>query len=184
MDKCEVLPLTPARWNDLETLFGPNGAYSGCWCMWPYQTGAEFARNHGSRNREAFQQLVERTPPGLLAYAGDEPVGWVAVGPRHGYGRVIRSPLVRRTEGDQVWSIVCFYIRRSQRSKGMGQVLVEAAVDHSRSCGAATVEAYPLDRTRVRSSDAWPGVVSMFRNAGFTEVARASPARPVMRLTL
>ena len=30
----EYEPLTPETWGDLETLFGPRGAYSGCWCMW------------------------------------------------------------------------------------------------------------------------------------------------------
>ncbi len=29
----EIHPLTPDRWDDLETLFGPRGAYVGCWCM-------------------------------------------------------------------------------------------------------------------------------------------------------
>src|SRR6185436_5677335 len=27
-------PLTAGRWSDLERVFGPNGANSGCWCMW------------------------------------------------------------------------------------------------------------------------------------------------------
>jgi len=26
-------PLTPDLWDDLERLFGPNGAYGGFWCM-------------------------------------------------------------------------------------------------------------------------------------------------------
>ena len=28
-----IHPLTPDRWDDLEALFGPRGAYGGCWCM-------------------------------------------------------------------------------------------------------------------------------------------------------
>ena len=28
----EFHPVTPARWNDLEKLFGPRGACAGCWC--------------------------------------------------------------------------------------------------------------------------------------------------------
>ena len=26
-------PVTPDRWPDLERLFGPHGANSGCWCL-------------------------------------------------------------------------------------------------------------------------------------------------------
>ncbi len=29
----EVYPVTADRWPDLEALFGPKGAYAGCWCM-------------------------------------------------------------------------------------------------------------------------------------------------------
>ena len=30
----DIRPLTPDRWADLETRFGPRGACAGCWCMW------------------------------------------------------------------------------------------------------------------------------------------------------
>jgi hypothetical protein len=30
----ECHPVTPERWPDLETLFGPRGATGGCWCMY------------------------------------------------------------------------------------------------------------------------------------------------------
>ena len=30
----EFHPLTIERWGDFEKLFGPRGAYGGCWCMW------------------------------------------------------------------------------------------------------------------------------------------------------
>lgn len=184
MDKLEVQPLTPDRWDDLVALFGPNGAYAGCWCMWPRQTSAEFERSHGDRNREAFRRLVDDTPPGLLAYEGGEVVGWVSVGPQRLYGRLERSPVTGRgASPDDLWAIVCFYIRRDRRRRKIASALVDAATDYAQSQGASAVEGYPLDRARMRSSDAWWGLVSMFRDAGFTEVGRSSPTRPVMRRT-
>jgi hypothetical protein len=29
----KIYPATAERWKDIETLFGPKGAYAGCWCM-------------------------------------------------------------------------------------------------------------------------------------------------------
>ena len=89
----ETYPLTPARWPDLETLFGPRGACAGCWCMWWRLTPATFKRDKGAPNRESFRALVAAaaTPPGLLAYAGAAPVGWCALAPREDYPRLKRS---------------------------------------------------------------------------------------------
>src|SRR5262249_56887552 len=77
-----IVPVTPARWRDLETLFGDNGACAGCWCMWMRLPLAEFRRGKGAGNRRALRALVAERPPGLLAYVGGEPAGWGATPPR------------------------------------------------------------------------------------------------------
>ncbi len=53
-----VLPLTDERWPDLEALFGPNGAYSNCWCAWQRVRGREFSAgcaNRGAGNRALLE---------------------------------------------------------------------------------------------------------------------------------
>jgi hypothetical protein len=47
------------------------------------------------------------------------------------------------------------------------------------------LEAYPVDKSR-RGDDAWMwfGAKSMYDKAGFNEVARRRPERPVVRLTV
>jgi len=82
-----ILPLTPARWPDLVRLFGPRGACAGCWCMYMRRPAAEYRRGLGAGNRRALRRLVDRRPPGLLAYEGGEPVGWIAVAPREEFRR-------------------------------------------------------------------------------------------------
>lgn len=181
-----VRPVTPSRWKDLETLFGPNGAYSGCWCMFFRQTSAEYSAGAGEANREQMKGLVERNKvPGLIAYLDKEPVGWVSVAPREQFGRVERSPLFKRsTEEPGVWSIVCFFVHRSQRGAGVASTLVAAAVDHAIKKGARAIEGYPFDpafKDRWNSAEAYIGTVEMFRACGFEEVRRTKPARPLMR---
>ncbi len=182
MAALEFHPVTPERWADLEELFGPSGAYSGCWCMWSRQTSREFDQHHGEDNRAALQRLVEGgRPPGLLAYRDGAPVGWVSVGPRPDFGRLNRSPVTKAVDDVPVWSIVCFYIKRGRRGEGIARALLDAAVDYARSQGAEAVEGYPLDKEKAANSEAWWGLAAMFRDAGFTEIARRSPTRPLMR---
>lgn len=178
-------PLTPDRWAGLERLFGPRGASSGCWCMWWRLPRSTWGRQGNDGNREAFKTLVDSgMVPGLLAYVADESVGWCAVQPRDAYPSLDRSSVLGRVDDTPVWSITCFYIARTHRRQGVAQRLLEAAVAHARAQGARLVEGYPVDpgERAVSSASAFTGLAAAFRKAGFTEVARRSPQRPIMRL--
>jgi hypothetical protein len=62
--------------------------------------------------------------------------------------------------------------------------LLAAAVDHAARKGARIIEGYPIDESRrtPTNAEAFTGLESMFRRAGFEEVVRRrSPSRPVMR---
>ncbi|HEX2194446.1 MAG TPA: GNAT family N-acetyltransferase [Candidatus Limnocylindria bacterium] len=187
-------PLTPTRWQDLERLFGANGAYANCWCTFQRVTGREFSAgcaNRGAGNRALLRRLTdEGRRPGLIGYRGGEPVGWVSVGPRPEFGRIVRSPITRLAPAERddasVWSVVCFYIPRQHRRQGVGTALLDAAVRYARSRGAATLEAYPVDTrgSRIPSNQAYTGTVDLFRRAGFRRAGARLPHRPLMRLEL
>ena len=185
----QVHPLTPERWDDFVRLLGPSGV-GGCWCMYfrlPGKQWSEQCRDKGEANRAALKAIVdEGRVPGLLAYLGDEVVGWVSVAPRQEFGRVERSRTTKPVDDAPVWSVVCFYIDRHHRGQGVASALLEGAVDHVRSQGGRLVEAYPVDDTATRfdNSAAYYGLLSMFTRAGFDEVARRSPRRPVVRRTV
>jgi ribosomal protein S18 acetylase RimI-like enzyme len=183
----EVHPVTPDRWDDLVELFGERGASSGCWCMFFRLTGEQFQRQAGAAAREGLRALVrEGAVPGLLAYAEGRPVGWCSVAPRDQFQRVLRSPVLRPVDDRRVWSVVCFYIDRASRRRGVAERLVDAAVRHAAAAGAEALEGYPRDTSSRPHSNAelYVGTVSMFQAAGFQEVERRSPTRPIMRLEL
>ena len=183
MSSWEIHPVTPERWDDLVALFSRHKVTDGCWCMWFRQTAEETRRGWGPGNRAALEELVRAgRVPGLLAYADGRPVGWVSVAPRDEFGRVERSRILKPVDDEAVWSVVCFFVDPSARGGGLAAALLEAAVDHAAAHGARLVEGYPVDRdSRVDPSGAYYGVGSMFRDAGFTEVARRKADRPIVR---
>jgi GNAT superfamily N-acetyltransferase len=182
-----IRPLTPGRFADLERLFGPRGASGGCWCMFPRLSRAAYEAQKGEGNRRALRRLVDQGGvPGVLAYEGREPVGWCAIEPREAFPRIGRSRLFKPVDDRPAWAIVCLFVRRDRRGRGISRALISGAAAHARRRGARLVEAYPVDPKdgRMPTVFAWTGIASAFRAQGFAEAARRSPTRPLMRLTL
>jgi len=184
-------PLTPSRWPDLVDLFGPErGANSGCWCMWPRLSSSEWTAMERTQRKRRFGAIVKKgPPPGLLAYEGEVPVGWVAVGPRSSVFRFNTGKLSQPLgdddgpNPDKTYAITCFYTRAGHRKKGLMEVLARAAVDYAKSRGAEAVEACAIQPDRpMQWGEGFVGLASVYRRVGFSEVARRSPKRPLMRL--
>nr|WP_246401550.1 GNAT family N-acetyltransferase [Jiangella mangrovi] len=179
-----VEPLTEALWPAFEELMADSGGPAArCWCM-AWRLGPEYRKRPPSANHDDFRAVVAAgPPPGLLALSGDTAVGWCQLTPRDAVPALDRPWRLRRVDDVPVWAITCFYVRKTHRRRGVTSALVEAAVDHARAAGAPAVEAYPLDGT-VSPSSTSTGYAPTFLRAGFTEVARRSPERPVLRLVL
>jgi GNAT superfamily N-acetyltransferase len=151
--------------------------------MWWRLSRADFDAGKAEGNRRGLERYVgSGRVPGLLAYDGGEPVGWVAVEPRAAFPRLARSRTLAPVDDAPVWSITCFFVARRHRGRGVTRALVEAAARHARACGARIVEAYPVDLAK-RTADAfvYHGAASTFRALGFEEAARRSPTRPILR---
>jgi len=185
--RLRIEPLTAERWADFEQLFGPRGACGGCWCMTPKLDSATYERSKGAGNKARQKRYVRAGHvPGLLAYAGDEAVGWCAVEPREVYGRLQRSRVLAPVDAEPVWSIVCFYVRKDWRGRGLQQALTRGAEAWAAQHGARLLEGYPQAPKRGRMPDvfAWTGLLAGFVARGFREVARRSATRPIMRKVL
>ena len=151
--------------------------------MWWRLTRSEFAQQLGQGNKEALKRIVEAGEvPGLLAYADGKPVAWCSVAPRETFLALERSRTLKRVDDKPVWSIVCFFVAKPARRKGVMLRLLRAAVEYAKAHGAKIVEGYPVEPTeRLSGSSGFTGIVSTFRQAGFVEVLRRSETRPIMR---
>jgi GNAT superfamily N-acetyltransferase len=151
--------------------------------MWWRAAPADFRAGHTGGNRRAFRRLVRSgTEPGILAYHGDEPVGWCAIAPREAYARLGRSRVMAPVDERPVWSVTCFFVARDHRRRGLTVALLRAAARFAAERGARIVEGYPVEPdARQPDTFMYTGLAAAFRAAGFEEVARRSPTRPVMR---
>lgn len=180
----EFHPLTLDRWKDLERLFGKRGACGGCWCMWWRLKRTEFERQKGEKNKAALKKIVRSGQvPGILAYADEKAIAWCSVGPRETYPALERSKVLKRIDDKPVWSVVCFFVAKPFRRKGVSVSILRATVEYAKKNGAKIVEGYPVEPKKGRWPDAfvWTGLPSAFLKVGFKEVHRGSPTRPIMR---
>jgi GNAT superfamily N-acetyltransferase len=148
-----------------------------------WRIGPRYHERPRAENKHDLKQLAaSRRPPGLLAFDGDAAVGWCELAPRTDLGWLAHARHLRPVDDLPVWSIPCFYIRRTHRHQGVIGALIEAALPVAASAGAPAVEAYLVD-TAVpgHTRNLFPGVASAFAQHGFQVVARRKPDRPVMR---
>jgi GNAT superfamily N-acetyltransferase len=180
-----IEPVTPERWDDVVALFGPNGAYSNCWCTWWMWRASEWDRHPpDERRRELAGRIAAGEQPGLLAYDGDAPVGWCAVAPRHRYER-LTSPRARTyapIDDRPSWVVTCFFVRRDQRRQGVATQLLAAVADFVAARGGELVEGYPVEHG-LGAAASYTGTAGMFSGAGYHEAARRND-RPLVRLEL
>jgi GNAT superfamily N-acetyltransferase len=179
-----VKPLTLANWIDFEKLFGALGACDGCWCMWWRLKRSVFLAQKGERNKRSLKAIVRSGEcAGILAYHQERPIGWCAVGPRESFPSLDATRYLKKVNDLPVWSIVCFFVDKTWRRRGVTVALIEAAIEYAKAKGAYAVEGYPVEllSKRTSRSNSYMGIASAFRKAGFVDVLRRVEHRPIMR---
>ena len=153
--------------------------------MHPRLTDAQTRALPGSgsasqRRRGAMTKLARRRyAPGLLAFEGDEPVGWIAIAPRSELARIEASRATPRVDDVEVWVIPCLTVRKTARGRGIAIALIQAAVAYATEQGAPAIEAYPrAGAARTGDDNAYFGTEPLFRRAGFRVVREPLQNRP------
>jgi GNAT superfamily N-acetyltransferase len=154
--------------------------------MYYRKTGGHGGVGMSAENKKALKSLVDlRYVPGLIGYEDGRPIGWISLSPREDYPRLARSPVMKPVDDKPVWSIVCFFVDKRARGRGVAAKLLKAAIDYARSQGVTLLEAYPVDKETESHPDfMFFGAKTMYDRVGFKEVARRKPTRPVVRRAL
>jgi GNAT superfamily N-acetyltransferase len=186
----EVRPAT--SFDDVATMVGPKRPESNvCWCLSYRIPSKENLALTGPARGERVRQLVEEDlPPGVLAYDGDEVVGWAGVHPRADT-TFARNRKIPRVDDLDVWSLWCVRVRPGHRGRGIAHHLVAGAVEFARAHGAPAIEGYPVDNDgrKVDLTMAYVGTRQLFERAGFEKAADTESVingfpRVLMRLDL
>lgn len=185
----DVRPATV--FDDLRTMVGPKRPDANvCWCLSYRVPSKENLALRGPARGERVKELMREGPPGVLAYDGDEVVGWAAVH-RRADTSFATNRRIPHVDDLDVWSVWCLRVRPGHRGKGISHDLLTGAVDFARAQGAPAIEGYPVDNGReiVDLTMAYVGTRRLFERAGFTKAADTTSVlngfpRVVMRLDL
>ncbi len=194
-----AVPANEASWNDLNAVVGKARCHAAqCFCQrfkipyseWPWIGDDERAER--LRKQTHCGNPRARTTTGIVAYIGQEPVGWCAVEPRPAFVNVMktRMPWTGRHEDRAdatVWTAACFVTRTGYRLRGVSYALAHAAVDFARGQGAGALEGYAMitePGKEITWGELHVGSVRVFEAAGFEAVSRPSKRRVVMRIEL
>jgi len=185
-----MIEVRPAMvFEDVATMVGPKKPTSDvCWCLSYRIPGRENLALHREERGAKVRELMGEGPPGVLAYDGDEVVGWAAVHPRADTSFAANRRIPHVDDLD-VWSVWCIRVRPGHRGKGISHSLLAGAVDFARERGAPAVEGYPVDNggAKVDLTMAYVGTRGLFERAGFVKAADTTSVlagfpRVVMRL--
>lgn len=186
------IEVRPARtFEDIATMVGPkNPAANVCWCLSYRIPGSENRSLAGPARGDRVRRLLDDGPPGVLAYDGDEVVGWAAVH-RRADTSFASNRKIPHVDDLDVWSVWCIRVRPGHRGQGISHKLLEGAVAFAKTQGAPAVEGYPVDNAgkTVDLTMAYVGTKRLFERAGFAQAGRTDSVlngfpRVIMRKAL
>jgi GNAT superfamily N-acetyltransferase len=179
------------KFADVKTMVGPKRADANvCWCLSYRIPSKENLSLEGPARGRKVAALMKQGPPGVLAYQGDDVVGWAAVHPRADTAYAT-SRKIPHVDDVDVWSVWCIRVRPGHRGEGISHALLAGAVEFARESGAPAVEGYPVDNKgeKVDLTMAYVGTRGLFEKAGFRKAADTESVingfpRVLMRLDL
>ncbi|GEE00695.1 GNAT family acetyltransferase [Gordonia spumicola] len=161
----------------VRTMIGPKRPdASVCFCLSHRLPAKQNRSLVGPARGDYVRGLCEsEIAPGVLAFDGDEVVGWAGVAPRSETS-FARSTKIPHLDDLPVWSVWCLRVRPGHRGKGITASLLDGAVDFARSHGAPVLEGYPSDNgdDRIDLTMAFVGSRAMFEKAGFSYAGATS----------
>ena len=170
-----VVAATADRFDDIATMLAPKSpGVVACWCLsYRLDSATNRALSADERREMARRLSAGRIAPGVLAYDGDQVVGWAAVAPRRDVRGIHGNSKIPEIDDLPVFSLWCLKVRAGHRGQGVASALIDGAVRFAFEHGAPAVESYPIDNhgQRIDTTSAFVGTRALFEAAGFEKVA-------------
>lgn len=163
--------------------FADNPKWRSCYCQFLYVDHANTAwsaRTADENRAAACERIACGRMQGLLAYRGDQVVGWCNAAPRVLMGSFADEP---DPDADRLGQITCFVVARDHRRTGVARQLLEAACEMLRQQGLAVAEANPSRKAGTDAENHY-GPLSLYLSAGFTPVREREDGIVIMRRPL
>jgi GNAT superfamily N-acetyltransferase len=177
-----IKPLTLDVWGDFYALMNSDSQCAECWCL-----------NHreksgcptGIRAHDRMKALTGQDKVGgLLAYDGNECVGWISIDP---LAELIGHDCQSSAKASD-WAIHCLFIRETHRGRGLSGQLISAAIDYAKSRGAKICSAFPIpeiNQHRFPPNEAeFSGRFATYSRLGFVPVGEPSDFYQRMELNI
>ena len=188
MNNLRCLPLTPARLADYLAFFDhkafvDNPRWAGCYCYFPLHDPEtmDWQKRGAAENRAAVAGCIGAgTANGVLAYAGDDVVGWCSAGPWSQY------PMLSEYDvGDTstLGVIFCFVVAPEHRRRGVARALLDAACENLRATGMTAVQARPAKDAQGAAANHL-GPLALYLSAGFAIVGETDNGEVFVRKSL
>lgn len=185
-----VISAREAGWDAVESLMMCDASTRNCWCQFHVLDNAAARETTRESRRDLLLEQVETLDPsrGLVAMAGDEPVGWCGVEPRTRLRHILATRLVSKNspfplDDPGVWTVYCILVPPAHRRSGIATRLLTEAIAHARRHDARAVEGLPFDtsqRDGVLPQGYSTGSLDMFERQGFTAVAALPSGRTLV----
>jgi GNAT superfamily N-acetyltransferase len=186
----KIRDVTPERVDDYQDFFDHHAfrdfpAWQSCYCMETHRTqnDEEWAERTTADNRDDMTAMIRHgRVTALLAYAGDQPIGWCNFGETTRLNGLVHRFGLEAADHAGVGSVACFVIAAPYRGHGVASKLLDAAVERLRARGLHAVEAYPA-RDKDSPQSNYRGPLEMYQRAGF-EPYRETDRHLIMRKSL
>ncbi|HEY6962066.1 MAG TPA: hypothetical protein VI408_09290 [Gaiellaceae bacterium] len=177
-----VAPLDASTWDAFAALVEANGGvFGGCWCMGFHPEGLD--RQNAGVNRERKLARVEAGEAhAALVFDGNACLGWVQFGPPAELTRIKnRAQYEKETAGPPDWRILCHFVGKGHRRKGVATRGLAGALDLIAGLGGGVVEGYPEDAASVPAGFLFNGALATFERLGFVRDRKIGKHRWVVR---
>lgn len=163
--------------------FADNPQWKSCYCQFLYVDHSKVnwkIRSAEENRASACERIACQRMQGLLAYRGDEVVGWCNAAPRLMMDSYADEP---DPDAGRIGQITCFVVARAHRRTGVARALLDAACAALRDQGLQIAEAHP-SRAAATDAEHHYGPLSLYLAAGFSVVRERDDGLVVVRRSL